>query len=137
MNHRDDVKDVKEIFHPFLAIVTACHDGKLRIIDTKLRRIIGIILSGHATGIRQIDYTPYHGASILSVGYETYFNLWTMDDSTSFAKQMQEVPTKFTLVSSPCISARFLGRSVFAVAIDSVFCVKIWNYKQHTLMQTL
>ena len=52
MDHRDDVKDVKEIFHPFLAIITACHDGKLRIISLKLRRIVGILDSGHMTGIR-------------------------------------------------------------------------------------
>ena len=88
MNHRDDVKDVKEIYHPYLAIITACHDGKLRIISTKLRRAIGILHTGHTTGIRQIDYTPYHGASILSVGYECYFNLWEMDNSLSFGKQM-------------------------------------------------
>ena len=42
---------------------------------------------------------------------------------------MQDEPTKFTLVSSPCIAAKFLGQTVFAVAIDSMSCVKIWNYK--------
>ena len=34
MDHRDDVKDVREIYHPYLALITACHDGKLRIIST-------------------------------------------------------------------------------------------------------
>ena len=134
MNHRDDVKDVKEIIHPFLAIITACHDGKLRIISTKMRRVIGILHSGHATGIRQIDYTPYHGASLLSVGYECFFNLWEIDNSPSFGKQMQDLPVKFSLVSSPCIAARFLGQSVFAVAIDSLFVIKIWNYKKNIHM---
>ena len=52
MDHRDDIKDVKEIYHPFLAIITASHDGKLRIISIKLRRIIGILHTGHSTGIR-------------------------------------------------------------------------------------
>ena len=109
MNHRDDVKDVKEIYHPFLAIITASHDGKLRIISIKLRRIIGILHTGHSTGIRQIDYTPYHRASILSVGYESYFNLWELDNSQSFGKQMQELPTKFQMISNPVIAAKFLG----------------------------
>ena len=102
-----------------------------------MQRCIGILQSGHSTGIRQIDYTPYHGASILSVGYECFFNLWEIDNSLSFGKQMQDLPTKFTLLTSPCISARFLGQSVFAVAIDSQFVVKIWNYKKHTPMQSL
>lgn len=81
MDHRDDVKDVKEMQHPFLAIITACHDGKLRIISTKMKRIVGILHSGHSTGVRQIDYTPYHGAAIISTGYENYFNVWEIDNS--------------------------------------------------------
>ena len=40
-------------------------------------------------------------------------------------------------MSSPVIAARFLGQSVFAVAVDSTFCVKIWNYKKRILMQSL
>ena len=135
MNHRDDVKDVREIYHPFLAIITACHDGKLRVIDAvHMRRVIGILHSGHATGIRQIDYTPYHGAAIISSGYESFFNLWEIDNSVSFAKQMKDMATKFTLVSHPCIAARFLGRSVFCAAVDSQFLVKIWDYKKRELM---
>lgn len=47
---------------------------------------------------------------------------------------MQDLPTKFQMVSSPVIAARFLGQSVYAVAIDSTFCVKIWNYKKQELM---
>ena len=102
-----------------------------------MKRCVGILNSGHSTGIRQIDYTPYHGASVLSVGYECFFNLWEVDNSLSFGKQMQDLPTKFTLLTSPCIAARFLGQSVFAVAIDSQFVVKIWNYKKHLAMQSL
>lgn len=88
MNHRDDVKDVKEMYHPFLALITACYDGKMRIISTKQRRVVGILHSGHDTGIRQLDYTPYHGGSLISIGYESYYNLWEMDNSLSFGKQM-------------------------------------------------
>ena len=63
--------------------------------------------------------------------------MWEMDNSLSFGKQMQDMPTKFTLVTSPCMAARFLGQSVFAVAIDSQFVVKIWNYKKNITMQSL
>lgn len=52
MGHRDDVKDVREMYHPFMAIITACHDGKLRIISTAMKRIVGILHAGHSTGIR-------------------------------------------------------------------------------------
>ena len=50
---------------------------------------------------------------------------------------MQEHPTKFTMISSPCVSARFLGQSVFVVAIDTMFCIKIWDYKKNILMQSI
>ena len=50
---------------------------------------------------------------------------------------MKDMATKFSLVSHPCIAARFLGRSVFCAAVDSQFLVKIWNYKKRELMQSL
>lgn len=52
MKHPDTVLDCIEIYHPMMAIVTACHDEKIRIISTTLKRIIGILDSGHQTGIR-------------------------------------------------------------------------------------
>lgn len=50
---------------------------------------------------------------------------------------MQDKPVKFSLNTRPCIAARFLGMSVFSVAIDSQFSIKIWNYKKRTIMQTI
>ena len=41
------------------------------------------------------------------------------------------------MVQSACISARFLGSSVFVAAVDSIFTIKIWNYKTNTLIQSL
>ena len=52
MRHPDTILDVIEVIHPMQAVVTACHDEKIRIISTKLRRIIGVLDSGHKTGIR-------------------------------------------------------------------------------------
>ena len=86
LTHIDDVKDVVEIYFPFKAVVTACHDGKVRIIDMKLRRQVGMLDSGHKTGIRRLDYTPFHGGAMTTVGYESFFNLWEMDGSLSFGK---------------------------------------------------
>ena len=137
MRHPDTVLDVIEIYHPMMAVVTACHDEKIRIISTQLKRIIGILDTGHQTGIRQLDYTPFHGASLLSVGYESFFNLWEMDNSLSFGKTSQDTPNKFSLVSSPVVAARFMGSSVFVASIDTMYTVKIWNYKEQQCLQSL
>lgn len=51
MKHPDTVLDVIEIYHPMKAVVTACHDEKIRIISMELKRTIGI-LDRHETGIR-------------------------------------------------------------------------------------
>ena len=85
MNFNDDVSDVAEIFHPDLWLAVACHNGKLKLISTELRRTVGLLDSGHSTGLKKLDYTPFHGASILTVGYENFFNVWGIDNSSSFA----------------------------------------------------
>jgi hypothetical protein len=35
--------------------------------------------TAHTFGIRQLDFTPFHGGSLLSVGYEVSFNVWNID----------------------------------------------------------
>ena len=53
-----------------------------------------------------------------------------MDNSLSFGKTSQDTPNKFSLVSSPVVAARFLCSSVFVASIDTMYTVKIWNYKE-------
>jgi hypothetical protein len=80
---------VIEVHFPILAIIVACLDRKVRIIKLDTKNCLEILIPTtgkarpwgegadvHELGVRQLDYTPYHGGALLSVGYETKFNVW-------------------------------------------------------------
>lgn len=69
------------MLHPYKAYLTACHDGKVGIFSKELNRPLGYLETGHYTGIRQLDYSPFHGGVLISVGYEQFFNVWEMEHS--------------------------------------------------------
>ena len=112
------ITDIAEMHYPYLAIITACHDCKIRIFVKELKRVVGVLETGHFTGIRQLDYTPFHGGALISVGYENFFNIWEMDGSLSFGKRQKELANRFPLVNQPIVGARFLASSAFVVCVD-------------------
>lgn len=75
--HSDVIMDVVEIVNPLL-MATACIDKNIRLISLKEKRIMGIF-TGHAKGIRQLDYTPYIDGFMVSVGFEAHAHLWSFE----------------------------------------------------------
>ena len=75
--HKDVIMDVAEIPDP-LVIATACIDKMVRLISLKEKKVVGIF-SGHLKGVRQIQYTSYQDGFMVSVDYESYANIWTLE----------------------------------------------------------
>ena len=92
MEHPDTILDAIEIYYPFLAIATGCIDGKIRVISLVNKIIQAEVSIGHITGIRQLDFTPFHGAYMISVGFEVYFNVWSLQSSLTFGKTGKDIP---------------------------------------------
>ena len=118
-----------ELHYPILAIVVASLDRKVRIIKLQSKTVLDSkkLNEAHKLGVRQLDYTPYHGGSLLSVGYEIEFNVWQMDRTQSFPKSMS-IPIKINNISAPVIAARFLEDTFFIASIDGIHQLKIWDY---------
>jgi len=57
--------DVIEMTHPYLAVISASLDGKLRCFQQyKLHWVID-----KSVTLKQLDYTPHNGAAILVTGF--------------------------------------------------------------------
>ena len=67
-----------EVHFPILAVAVACLDRKVRIINLTSKTVFDNkqLNEVHKLGVRQLDYTPFHGGALLSVGYEIEFNVW-------------------------------------------------------------
>jgi len=137
MIHPKGIQDVIEMYQPFKGVITSCLDGKIRMFDIEQHRQIGLFSGFHETGVKQLDFTPYHGAALLSVGHEVYFNLWEIESSLSFGKTGNEVPVKLNSISAPVVGARFLSESFFIASVDTLGTVKIWNSKTHNCIQVI
>ena len=81
----DNVRDVIEVHYPTLAVVVACHDAKVRVIKLATKTVVELD-TAHTKGVRQLDFTPFSGGALLSVGYEVFFNVWILDRVQSFPK---------------------------------------------------
>lgn len=119
---------------PYQAIITGCHDGRISLISKELNRVVGVLETGHQTGIRQLDYTPYHGGALISVGYEQFFNVWEMESSASFGKRAKEMPKQLKMIYYPVVAAKFLGNTFYVACVDQVNTVKIYNYKSQEIV---
>ena len=75
----DSVRDVIEVHYPALSVVVACHDAKVRVIKLDTKTVVGVLDTAHSYGVRQLDFTPFNGGALLSIGYEVYFNVWILD----------------------------------------------------------
>jgi len=80
-DHEEEIMDVCEILSP-LAIATASFDRTIRIYNLQDKIPLGI-LKEHKTGVRSLNYSPFFGGNILSVGHESYINVWSPEGSIS------------------------------------------------------
>ena len=87
-------------------------------------------------GLKQLDYTEYNGAALLSVGFEGVFKVWNIKDSQTFGTST-EVELNLDTGLLPVAGARFLGSSYYVFSVDVKGQVKIWNYKTGSLFQVV
>jgi len=102
--------------------------------------VIGIF-EGHAKGVRQLDYTPYHEGFILSVGYESDANVWSLEggmgaiqssislSSSRRTNSSSNLYGKLSNVNNILRFARFISNSPFCATVDEKFVVKLWNFQ--------
>ena len=77
--HKGEIMDCIEILRPKM-VVTACMDGKIRLINLYDRDIVKV-WSNHCLGVRALDYNPLidNIGYVLSVGFEYYINVYCTD----------------------------------------------------------
>ena len=127
--HLSEIMDCIEITNPLL-VLTACLDGKIRLINIETKKIIKI-WSYHNFGVRQLNYNPYlDGGYISSVGFEYYINLYNLEYS------LEDVyKGKLQGSFSPIISCQFILQSYMAVSVDEEGNIRIWNIRNKTCVQ--
>lgn len=145
--HTDVIMDVCEIQAPLL-IATACLDKLIRLISLQEQKEIGKF-SGHLKGVRQLDYTNYMDGYILSVGHESFVNVWTLDggrgaiqSSVSLGKQkkskhLSNLYGKLAKGHNLMKYARFLHNSSFCATVDEKFVCKLWKFTTMELLQSI
>ena len=130
--HRGEIMDCIEILKPMM-ILTACLDGKIRLINLNDRDIIKV-WSHHNLGVRSLDYNPLidNVGYVLSVGFEYYINVYCTDLSLDDAFK-----GKFEGHYAPVISCKFLSNSYMAVSVDEEANVRIWDTKVKSCLQLI
>ena len=130
--HKGEIMDCIEILRPKM-IITACMDGKIRLINLYDRDIVKV-WSHHVLGVRSLDYNPLidNIGYVLSVGFEYYINVYCTDLSIEEAFK-----GKLEGHYAPVISCKFLSYSYMAVSVDEEGNVRIWDTKQKICLQLI
>ena len=130
--HRGEIMDCIEILRPKM-VVTACLDGKIRLINLYDRDIVKV-WSNHCLGVRALDYNPLidNIGYVLSVGFEYYINVYCTDLSIDEAFK-----GRLEGHYAPVISCKFLSYSYMAVSVDEEGNVRIWDTKQKICLQLI
>ena len=127
--HLSEIMDCIEITNPLL-VLTACLDGKIRLINIETKKLIKI-WNYHNFGVKQLDYNPnLDGGYVSSVGYEYFINLYNLEYS------LEDVyKGKLEGSFSPIISCQFILESYMAVSVDEEGNIRIWNIKNKVCVQ--
>ena len=130
--HRGEILDVIEISKPKM-IVTACMDGKIRLIDVSDRDVVKV-WNQHTLGVRSLDYNPLidNAGYVLSVGFEYYINVYCTDLSIDEAFK-----GRLDGHQAPVITCKFLSQSYMAVSVDEEGNVRIWDTRAKLCLQTI
>ena len=130
--HKSEIMDCIEIYKPQM-IVTACLDGKIRLIDVGDRDVVKI-WNQHTLGVRSLNYNSLidNAGYILSVGFEYYINVFCPDLSIDEAFK-----GKLEGHTAPVVSCKFLSDSYMAVSVDEEGNVRIWDTKARLCLQTI
>ena len=130
--HKGEILDVIEISKPKM-VVTACMDGKIRLMDVSDRDVVKI-WNQHTLGVRSLDYNPLidNAGYVLSVGFEYYINVYCTDLSIDEAFK-----GRLDGHSAPVISCKFLSQSYMAVSVDEEGNVRIWDTRAKLCLQTI
>ena len=130
--HKGEIMDCIEILKPMM-ILTACMDGKIRLINLSDRDVIKV-WSHHNLGVRSLDYNPLidNVGYVLSVGFEYFINVYCTDLSIDDAFK-----GKLEGHYAPVISCKFLSNSYMAVSVDEEANVRIWDTKIKSCLQLI
>ena len=130
--HKGEIMDCIEILKPMM-ILTACMDGKIRLINLSDRDVIKV-WSHHSLGVRSLDYNPLidNVGYVLSVGFEYFINVYCTDLSIDDAFK-----GKLEGHNAPVISCKFLSNSYMAVSVDEEANVRIWDTKIKSCLQLI
>ena len=121
-DHKKDIMDVCESHSP-LAIATASFDKTIRIYNLQDKIAIGI-LKEHKNGVRSLNYSPFHGGNILSVGHENYVNVWSPEGSIN-----RSHIGKLEGHNAPVVSSKFINQTPYCVSVDEKMNVRIWDIR--------
>lgn len=134
-----------EIKSPLL-IATACFDKQVRLISLQDKKIVGIF-SGHLKGVNQLDYTAYTDGFIISVGYEPYAYIWSLEGGMGSiqsslnlirrknSKKISNLHGKLSKGGQIIKYAKFIEKTTFCATVDEKFTCKIWNFINLEMMQ--
>ena len=130
--HKGEILDCIEILKPML-VLTACMDGKIRLINVNDRDIIKS-WNQHSLGVRSLTYNPLMESVgyILSVGFEYYINLYCTDLSIDEAYK-----GKLEGHYAPVICCKFLSHSYMAVSVDEECNVRLWDTRVKLCLQLI
>lgn len=143
--HKDVVTDVIELANPLL-IATACLDKQIRIISLREKRVIGHF-QGHSRGVRQLDYTTFEDGFLVSVGFESFCNIWTFEGGMGSIQSAGNLARnssnkanlrgRFNNYKHIIKVAKFLNNTPFCVEIDENNLCKIFNFLSMATVQII
>ena len=123
IKHTDEITDCVEILNP-LCIATCSLDQSIVLWDVEQNEILTRITDYHEKGIRVLCYQKENGGNMISIGNETYANVWTPESLVSDMHNGRLIGHTKSI-----IDGKFLNNAPFFITIDISNLIIIWDIK--------
>ena len=121
--HTDDVTDCVEILNP-MCIATCSLDQSIILYDVEHNEELIKISDNHEKGVRILCYQRENGGNLVSIGNETFANVWSPE---SLVHDM--FAGKLKGHKKAIVDGKFLNIAPYFVTLDILKIIMIWDIK--------
>lgn len=137
--HKDNITSCICVSNSRL-LATASLDGMIKLWDleeyeliTELRDVSVFELEGSKkSGVRHLSYTTESGGNLLSVGFQSYINVWSPDTSLS-----KSFVGRLEGHSGIVVDCKTVGNTPYCVSVDDKFNIRVWDLRSFLTIQMI
>lgn len=137
--HKDNITDIISISSSNL-VASSSLDGLIKLWDandfelvTELKDVSVFDVDGSKkSGVRHLSYTTESGGNMLSVGFQSYINVWSPDTSLS-----KSFVGRLEGHSGIVVDCKTVGNTPYCVSVDDKFNIRVWDLRSFLTIQMI